>query len=43
MPGERAMAKICIVDDHWLPVKTVLEKPVKPDELLKAVEEALKK
>jgi CheY-like chemotaxis protein len=30
-------------DDAWLPVKAVLEKPVKPDELLKKVEEALKK
>ena len=30
-------------DDDWLPVKAVLEKPVKPDELLKKVEEALKK
>jgi len=30
-------------DDAWLPVKAVLEKPVKPDELIKAVEEALKK
>jgi len=26
-------------DETWLPVKTVLEKPVKPDVLLKAVEE----
>jgi CheY-like chemotaxis protein len=30
-------------DDDWLPVKAVLEKPVKPDELLRAVEAALKK
>jgi two-component system, OmpR family, alkaline phosphatase synthesis response regulator PhoP len=30
-------------DADWLPVKAVLEKPVKPDELLKKVEEALKK
>lgn len=30
-------------DDDWLPVKAVLEKPVKPDELLKKIEEALKK
>lgn len=29
-------------DEDWLPVKAVLEKPVKPDELLKKVEEALK-
>ncbi len=29
-------------DDHWLPVKTVLEKPVKPEKLLKAIEEILK-
>ncbi len=27
--------------DDWLPVKTVLEKPVKPDRLLKAIEECL--
>ncbi|TAM38844.1 response regulator [bacterium] len=26
-------------DEKWLPVKAVLEKPVKPDALLKAVEE----
>jgi response regulator RpfG family c-di-GMP phosphodiesterase len=26
-------------DEDWLPVKAVLEKPVKPDVLLKAVEE----
>jgi two-component system alkaline phosphatase synthesis response regulator PhoP len=30
-------------DEDWLPVKAVLEKPVKPDELLKTVEEGLKK
>jgi len=30
-------------DDDWLPVKTVLEKPVKPEALLKAVEENIKK
>lgn len=30
-------------DEDWLPVKAVLEKPVKPDELLKNIEEALKK
>lgn len=30
-------------DDDWLPVKAVLEKPVKPDELLKKIEEMLKK
>ena len=30
-------------DEDWLPVKAVLEKPVKPDQLLKAVEEALAK
>lgn len=29
-------------DNNWLPVKTVLEKPVKPDQLLKAIEEATK-
>jgi two-component system, OmpR family, alkaline phosphatase synthesis response regulator PhoP len=28
-------------DPDWLPVKAVLEKPVKPDELLRAVESAL--
>lgn len=28
-------------DEAWLPVKAVLEKPVKPDLLLKTVEEAL--
>jgi two-component system, OmpR family, alkaline phosphatase synthesis response regulator PhoP len=28
-------------DEDWLPVKVVLEKPVKPDELLKTVKEAL--
>ena len=26
-------------DNNWLPVKTVLEKPIKPDQLLKAIEE----
>ncbi len=30
-------------DANWLPVKVVLEKPVKPDLLLKTVEENLKK
>jgi len=30
-------------DEDWLPVKTVLEKPVKPEALLKAVEENIKK
>ncbi len=30
-------------DEEWLPVKTVLEKPVKPDVLLKAVEEYIGK
>ena len=30
-------------DDDWLPVKTVLEKPVKPEALLKAVIENIKK
>jgi CheY-like chemotaxis protein len=29
-------------DPDWLPVKAVLEKPVKPDRLIKAVAEALK-
>jgi CheY-like chemotaxis protein len=29
-------------DEDWLPVKAVLEKPVKPDKLLKAVDSALK-
>jgi len=29
-------------DDEWLPVKTVLEKPIKPQVLLKAVEENIK-
>lgn len=28
-------------DKDWLPVKAVLEKPVKPEALLKAIEEAL--
>ena len=30
-------------DEDWLPVKTVLEKPVKPDMLLKTVEEYIGK
>ena len=30
-------------DEDWLPVKTVLEKPVKPEALLKAVQENIKK
>ncbi|MFH0918187.1 MAG: response regulator, partial [Candidatus Omnitrophota bacterium] len=30
-------------DANWLPVKAVLEKPVKPETLLNAVAEALKK
>jgi CheY-like chemotaxis protein len=30
-------------DDEWLPVKAVLEKPVKPDILLKTVEEYIGK
>jgi two-component system alkaline phosphatase synthesis response regulator PhoP len=30
-------------DEDWLPVKAVLEKPVKPDELLKTIEAGLKK
>jgi len=30
-------------DETWLPVKTVLEKPVKPEVLLKAVSEHIKK
>ena len=30
-------------DADWLPVKAVIEKPVRPDELLKKVAEALKK
>lgn len=30
-------------DEQWLPVKAVLEKPVKPDVLLKTVEEYIKK
>jgi len=29
-------------DEDWLPVKAVLEKPVKPEVLYKSVEEALK-
>jgi CheY-like chemotaxis protein len=28
-------------DEDWLPVKVVLEKPVKPDDLLKTVNEAV--
>jgi len=30
-------------DDNWLPVKAVLEKPVKPEVLLKTVEENIRK
>ena len=30
-------------DEDWLPVKTVLEKPVRPDTLLKTVEEYIGK
>jgi len=30
-------------DNDWLPVKAVLEKPVKPDLLLKTIEECIKK
>ncbi|MFA4993077.1 MAG: response regulator [Candidatus Omnitrophota bacterium] len=30
-------------DEDWLPVKAVLEKPVKPDLLLKTIEEYIKK
>jgi CheY-like chemotaxis protein len=30
-------------DEDWLPVKAVLEKPVKPEVLLKAVEDHIKK
>lgn len=30
-------------DSNWLPVSRILEKPVKPETLLNAVEEALKK
>jgi CheY-like chemotaxis protein len=30
-------------DSDWLPVKAVLEKPVKPDALLKTVQENIKK
>ncbi|MFA6130274.1 MAG: response regulator [Candidatus Omnitrophota bacterium] len=30
-------------DNDWLPVKAVLEKPVKPDLLLKTIEEYIKK
>ncbi len=29
-------------DQDWLPVKTILEKPIKPEVLLKAIEENLK-
>jgi len=29
-------------DDTWLPVKAIIEKPVKPEALLKAVEENIK-
>lgn len=29
-------------DQDWLPVKTVLEKPIKPDTLLKAIAENIK-
>lgn len=29
-------------DEQWLPVKFILEKPVKPDRILKAVSDALK-
>ena len=29
-------------DNQWLPVKAVLEKPVKPDVLLKTIEENIK-
>jgi CheY-like chemotaxis protein len=29
-------------DNEWLPVKTVLEKPIKPDVLLKAIAENIK-
>ena len=28
-------------DEEWLPVKSVLEKPVRPEQLLKSVEEAM--
>jgi len=30
-------------DEDWLPVKAVLEKPVKPDVLLRTIEESIKK
>ncbi|MFH1691655.1 MAG: response regulator [Candidatus Omnitrophota bacterium] len=30
-------------DEEWLPVKAVLEKPVKPEVLLKTIEEHIKK
>lgn len=29
-------------DEDWLPVKTVLQKPVNPEELLKAIEENIR-
>ncbi len=29
-------------DEHWLPVKAVLEKPVQAEEILKIIEESLK-
>ena len=32
----------CEPDEDWLPVKAILEKPVKPDKLLKTIESALK-
>jgi hypothetical protein len=28
-------------DQDWLPVKAVLEKPIKPDELLKRIKEVI--
>ena len=30
-------------DETWLPVKNVLEKPVKPEVLLKAIEDNIRK
>ena len=30
-------------DEDWLPVKAILEKPIKPEALLRAVEEHIKK
>jgi CheY-like chemotaxis protein len=30
-------------DEEWLPVKKLLEKPIKPEALLKALEESIKK